>query len=222
MRSYYTQFAYFRQAGAVNDSEESRAGHHQPRHAQRPPQGEEARRLALLPSEQDHMVECSIGPWCLEKFLEMASATGCRRGEVLALRWCDIRNDAAFVDRSLCQTRDGLTFKSTRTETPRRIELPPATMPVLASHREHRRERHDEFRRQFGPHYRSDLDLVIANPDGTRMKPDSVSGTVTRLCRMVGLPKGASLHTVRQGWPLPVQMMFTLDHAAAAGDRYRS
>jgi integrase len=123
----------------------------------------------------------------------MASATGCRRGEVLALRWCDIRNDAAFVDRSLCQTRDGLTFKSTKTETPRRIELPPATMPLLASHR----ERQDEFRRQFGPGYRSDLDLIIANPDGTPLKPDSVSGTVPRLCRMLGLPKGASLHTVR-------------------------
>src|ERR1035437_7228168 len=53
---------------------------------------------------------------CLGTFFEMASATACHRGEVLALRWCDIRNDAAFVDRSLCQTRDGLTFKSTTTE----------------------------------------------------------------------------------------------------------
>jgi integrase len=74
----------------------------------------------------------------------MASATGCRRGEVLALRWCDIRNDAAFADRPLRQTRDGLVFKSTKTEAPRRIELPPATMPLLARHR----ERQDEFRRQ--------------------------------------------------------------------------
>jgi integrase len=87
------------------------------------------------------MVECTVGPWCLGTFLEMATATGCRRGEILAPRWCDIRNDAAFVDRSLCQTRDGLTFKSTKTETPRRIELPPTTLPVLARHR----ERQDEF-----------------------------------------------------------------------------
>src|ERR1035437_3738364 len=108
----------------------------------------------------------------------------CRRGEVLALRWGDIRNDAAFVDRSLCQTRDGLTFKSTKTEKPRRIELPPTIMPVLARHR----ERQNEFRRQFGADYRSDLDLIIANPDGTPLKPDSVSGTVSRLCRMLGLP----------------------------------
>ena len=45
----------------------------------------------------------------------------CHPGEVLALRWCDIRNDAAFVDRSLCQTSDGLIFKSAKTEKPRRI-----------------------------------------------------------------------------------------------------
>ena len=149
--------------------------------------------LALLPSEQDRMVECAVGPWCLGTFLEMATATGCRRGEVLALRWSDIQDGAAFVDRSLCQTRGGISFKSTKTETPRRIELPPTTLPVLARHR----ERQDEFRRQFGTDYRSDLDLIIANPDGTPLKPDSVSGTVSRLCRMLGLPKGASLHTIR-------------------------
>jgi integrase len=149
--------------------------------------------LALLPSEQDRMIECAVGPWCLGTFLEMATATGCRRGEVLALRWSDIRDGAAFVDRSLSQTRDGLIFKSTKTETPRRIELPPTTLPVLARHR----KRQDEFRRQFGPDYRIDLDLIIANPDGTPLKPDSVSGTVSRLCRVLGLPKGASLHTIR-------------------------
>jgi integrase len=74
--------------------------------------------MALLPSEQDRMVECAVGPWCLGTFLEMATATGCRRGEVLALRWSDIRDGAAFVDRSLSQTRDGLIFKSTKTEAP--------------------------------------------------------------------------------------------------------
>ena len=39
--------------------------------------------------------------------------------------------------------------------------------------------------------------MIIANPDGTPLKPDSVSGTVSRLCRTLKLPKGASLHTVR-------------------------
>jgi integrase len=148
--------------------------------------------MALLPSEQDRLTECAVGPWCLPAFLEMSRATGARRGEVLALRWCDIRDGAAFIDRSLSQTRDGLIFKGTKTEEPRKVELPPTVMPVLARHR----ERQDEFRRQFGPDYR-DLDLIFANPDGSPLMPNSVSATVSRLCRRTGLPKGASLHVLR-------------------------
>jgi len=39
--------------------------------------------------------------------------------------------------------------------------------------------------------------LIFANPDGTPLKPDSVSSAVSLLCRRLGLPKGASLHTLR-------------------------
>src|SRR5713101_9380971 len=59
------------------------------------------------------------------------------------------------------------------------------------------RKKQNEFRRQFGPDYRADLDLIFANPDGTPLKPDSVSASVSLLCRRLGLPKGASLHTLR-------------------------
>src|ERR1039458_4542814 len=132
------------------------------------------------------MVECAVGPWCLPPFLEMSRATGARRGDVLALRWCDVRHDVSFIDRALCQTRDGLIFKSTKTEEPRRVELPATVLPLLARHR----ERQDEFRRQFGPDYRSDLDLIFANPDGSPLMPNSVSATVSRLCRRTGMPQG--------------------------------
>src|SRR5712671_4013737 len=73
--------------------------------------------------------------------------------------------------------------------------------------------RQQEFRRQFGPDYRTDLDLIFANPDGTPLKPDSVSATVSLLFRRLKLPKGASLHSLRHthtshllanGVPLPV------------------
>ena len=98
-----------------------------------------------------------------------------------------------LIDRSLCQTRDGLVFKSTKTEEPRKVELPPSTVACLDAHR----LRQDEFRRQFGPDYRSDLDLIFANPDGSPLMPNSISSTVSRLCRRLGLPKGASLHVLR-------------------------
>ena len=149
--------------------------------------------LSLLPSEQETLIHTALGPWCLQTFLEMCAATGCRRGEVLALRWCDIRDNTAFVDRSLCQTKDGLTFKATKTEVPRKIALPPTMPEVMEAHR----LRQAEFRRQYGPDYRADLDLVFASPDGTPLMPNSISATVSRICKRLGLPKGVSLHTVR-------------------------
>ena len=80
-----------------------------------------------------------------------------------------------------------------KTEEPRKVELPPSMVAGLDAHR----LRQDEFRRQFGPDYRSDLDLIFANPDGSPLMPNSISSTVSRLCRRLGLPKGASLHVLR-------------------------
>jgi site-specific recombinase XerD len=41
------------------------------------------------------------------------------------------------------------------------------------------------------------LDLIFANPNGTPLKPNSVSATVSRVCKKAGLPKAASLHVLR-------------------------
>ena len=149
--------------------------------------------MSLLPSEQDRLAQLATGPWCLPVFLDTAAATGARRGEVLALRWSDINGMTVLIDRSLCQTRDGLIFKDTKTEEPRKVELPPSMLVCLDAHR----LRQDEFRRQFGPDYRTDLDLIFAKPDGSPLMPNSISSTVSRLCRRLGLPKGASLHVLR-------------------------
>jgi len=149
--------------------------------------------MALLPSEQDRLAQCATGPWCLPVFLDLAAASGARRGEILALRWSDLQGMIIVIDRSLCQTNKGLVFKSTKTEDPRKVELPPSILARLEAHR----LRQDEFRRKFGPDYRSDLDLIFANPDGSPLMPNSISSTVARLCRRLGLPKGASLHVLR-------------------------
>jgi hypothetical protein len=52
----------------------------------------------------------------LATFLEVAAATGARRGEVLALRWSDIQDGRAIITRSLTQTRQVLEFKGTKTQ----------------------------------------------------------------------------------------------------------
>ena len=158
-----------------------------------PPVPKKRHGMALLPAEQMLLVESATGPWCLPMFLELSAATGARRGEVLALRWSDIDGGDAVISRSLTQTKRGLEFKGTKTERPRRINIPESVLVPLEAHR----KRQDEFRRQFGPDYRADLNLIFANPDGTPLKPDSVSATVSLLCRRLGLPKGVSLHTLR-------------------------
>ena len=159
-----------------------------------PPIPKKREGMALVPSEQILLIKSATRFWWLPTFLEVAAATGARRGEVLALRWSDIQGGRELlITRSLTQTRQGLEFKGTKTERPRRVELPPSVLAPLQAHR----RQQEKFRHQFGADYRSDLDLVFANPDGTPLKPDSVSAAVSALCRQLGLPKGASLHTLR-------------------------
>ncbi len=151
------------------------------------------RAIALTPAQQKMVIESATEPWCLRPYLEVVAATGCRRGEVLALRWSDIQDGRAMVARSLTQTREVLEFKTTKSEEPRVVTLPVSAIAVLNGHRVVQ----DQFRCQFGPDYSADLDLIFANPDGSPFKPDSISSSVSLLFRRLKLPKGTSLHSLR-------------------------
>jgi integrase len=88
-----------------------------------------------------------------------------------------------------------LTFKSTKTEGTRVLGLPASALAVLETHR----KQQDAFRQQYGRDYRTDLDLIFANSDGTPMRPDSISAAVSALFKRLKIPKskGASLHLLR-------------------------
>jgi integrase len=174
-----------------------------------PPVPKKHRGVALTPAQQFLAFASANGPWCMATFLEVAAATGARRGELLALRWSDLQDGRVVIARSLSQTRETLAFKGTKADRPRDVKVPDSALAALETHR----TRQDEFRRQFGADYRADLDLIFANPDGTPLRPNSISSTVSLLFRRLGLPKGASLHSLRHshgshlvadGVPLPV------------------
>jgi integrase len=173
-----------------------------------PPRVKKHRGVALTPAQQALVLESATSPWCMRAFLEVSAATGCRRGEVLALRWSDIVDGRAIIARSLTQTRTVLQFKGTKSDEPRDVGLPESTLAVLKAHR----RRQNEFRRQFGADYRAG-DLIFAHEDGSALKPDSISATVSLLFRRLKMPAGASLHSLRHthtshllanGVPLPV------------------
>src|ERR1035437_3484268 len=128
-----------------------------------PPKVKKHHGIAFTPAVQRMVIEAATSPWCLRTYLEMVAATGCRRGEMLALRWSDIQDGRAMIARSLTQTRQLLEFKCTKTEEPRPVSLPVSAIAALEDHRKVQ----DEFRRHYGPDYRADLDLIFANHDGS-------------------------------------------------------
>jgi integrase len=151
--------------------------------------------MGLTVAQKDMVIAAASGPWCMGLFLEMAAGLGARRGEMLALRWSDIEEGRATISRSLSQANGELQFKGTKADESHVAKIPEETMPKLEIHR----KRQDEFRAQFGPDYCSDLDLIFANPDGSPLKPDSISATVSALFKRLKIPKpnGASLHLLR-------------------------
>jgi integrase len=179
---------------------------HNPVTNSEPPIPRKQPKVALTVAEQDALIGSASGPWCVMAFIELTAALGARRGEVLALRWSDIVGGRVAIARSLSQTAkrevggDGkprrvtvLEFKGTKTDKPRTVGISADAQAVLDAHR----IQQNEFRKQFGPDYRADLDLVFSNPNGSPLNPDSVSSAISLLCRRLKLPKGVSLHTLR-------------------------
>jgi integrase len=125
--------------------------------------------------------------------LELCDGTGARRGEILALTWGDIQEGRVSVTKSLCQVKQEVFIKPTKTERWKSVTLPERTIRLLESHR----KAQNEIRAYVGDGYRRDLDLIVCGPDGGYLKPDSVSAAVSALCKKLKFPPGLSLHKVR-------------------------
>jgi integrase len=77
----------------------------------------------------------------------LASATGCRRGELLALEWSDLDEATSEINisKSLEQTKAGLRIKSTKSEEPRRFSVPEWALEVLRAHRQEQQRDRELF-----------------------------------------------------------------------------
>ncbi|HLK62379.1 MAG TPA: tyrosine-type recombinase/integrase [Bryobacteraceae bacterium] len=129
----------------------------------------------------------------LYPFIVLASATGCRRGELLALQWPGLAESTGelSVSRSLEQTKAGLRVKSTKSGEPRKFVVPDPAISVLAEHR----AQQEGDKRMFGPDDQ-DHGLIFCQPNGAYYSPDRVGARVKELILAVGL-EGVSLHSLR-------------------------
>ena len=166
---------------------------------------------ALDSTQAERLLSAAQGHW-LHPLIVLALATGCRRGELLALTWTDARLDSTpgvlAVSKSLEQTKEGLRIKAPKNGKVRAFPLPAVAVEDMRTHRANQ----EQHRKLFGSDYRADLDLIFAAPDGDYLKPDSVTAAACLLARKIGLP-GAGLHSLRHshasqllsdGVPLPV------------------
>lgn len=154
------------------------------------PTAQPRRKRALTSAEQSLLLSAIAHHEFLGPYLALAAATGARRGELLALQWSNLDGARLTIQRSLAQTKAGLSEKGTKTGRVRVVTLPAATVALLETHR----LRQAEYRRQFGPDYHGDL--IFGNPDGTPKRPDSVSAAVSLLCDKLNI-HDASLHSLR-------------------------
>jgi integrase len=121
--------------------------------------------------------------------------TALRRGEILWQRWRDIDllSGQLTVAQSLQQTRaGGLKFKIPKGKKRRVVTMPPFLKESLEAHK----EKQEKNRAMFGRDYKTDLDLVIALPDGSQWKPDSFTAQYARFAAKIGL-KGVRFHDLR-------------------------
>src|SRR5579862_8602685 len=159
--------------------------------ASEPPVPRKKEGIALSVEQTEQLIAGASATWGMEVFLELDAATGARRGELLGLQWTDLQGNQLNIGRSLSQVGQGVFLKEPKNKKFRVITIPPSALKKLEAHR----KKQLEYRAHFGESYQGDY--IFCNPDGSPLKPDTVSASVSLLFRSLKLPKGASLHTLR-------------------------
>src|SRR6266498_3216044 len=96
------------------------------------------KQLASLTPEEVHALrDVCQGDWTFA-LVELALASGARRGELLALQWPDIdwATRTLFITKSLEQTAGGLRVKSTKSRKERHFTLPQSAVVALQFQRD--------------------------------------------------------------------------------------
>jgi integrase len=126
-------------------------------------------------------------------YLWVISATGCRRGEVCALRWTDVDLDGRElrVRRSVVHVDGEVREKDTKTHASRRLALDEPTVALLRQHR--RRQR--ELALALGVRLPDDA-VLFGDLEGRPWRPDVCTNRFGRLRARLGLER-VRLHDLR-------------------------
>lgn len=127
--------------------------------------------------------------------LWLTMVTGCRRGEVCALRWTDLDlgRGIVTVERSYTQTAMGTREKPTKTRQKRRVAIDAYSVELLTAYRTQCESECDAL----GEKLARDAFVFSSSPDGsTALLPSTVTQKYRRLATRVGL-RSTRLHALR-------------------------
>jgi integrase len=127
----------------------------------------------------------------------LLATTGMRRGEALGLRWQDVDLDAGRlrVVQTVLSINGKISVSEPKTARGRRpVSLDPSTVAAL---REHRRLMLEERMVVAADH--ADEGLVFHRPDGSALRPETVSTTFLRRQRTLDVPR-LTLKGLRHTW----------------------
>jgi integrase len=186
-----------------------------------PPKVADVEVKALKADQVALVLEALKGHW-LEPIVIMALTSGARRGEILGLSWgaVDLQRGSMTIERSLEQTRAGLSFKAPKTRSGRRhVSLPVLAIEALKAHR----VRQLEMRVRLGLGKLNDDALVFTTPDGGLMPPNNLSRDWAIFVKARKLPT-ASFHSLRHSHASllisskldPVSVARRIGHASAS------
>ena len=112
--------------------------------------------------------------------------TGCRRGEIMGLKWekVDFNNNRVKIDRALIVSPSmGVHESTTKTSDIRYLTLPQETMELLKQHKR------DQLRMQLANGDRwIHSGYVFTQDNGDRMNPDSITAWLNEFSRRHNLP----------------------------------
>lgn len=129
-------------------------------------------------------------PWFAAYYLLLTS--GLRRGELLGLRWSDIRADGLFVRQTVTIARNQAIISPPKTEDSERfVDLPEDTVLVLAEHQ----RRQAKHKKLVGEAWQ-EHDLVFPNSLGAPMHPRNFYRAWRRALKQADVPH-ARIHDIR-------------------------
>jgi len=150
------------------------------------------------------------GDSVLATAIALGAVTGCRRGELCALRWSDVdqQRRALRVARSLTVIKTAITEGPTKTHSQRHVAIDEALGALLSK----RRAEQETYAQQIGAPLVPDAYILSRSADGSvACKPDGLTSAYARVVRSLGL--SGHFHELRH---------FTATEAVASGTDVRT